>query len=165
VHRCLLHTSPHDPCIPAERDACIRRCLKNVKANSSYDYFAKVESPNGLYEAVFDNAGEICMGGPAVGTLTITEKTTGRRIACAQDANGAFIWASDSSAIAYPKWNSRRYQNLAIIRIPEGSHEISDDVFRVLELESFESGLVEGVDSPIHNPRRVSYTVLQKIKT
>lgn len=127
-----------------------------MKAASSWEYFAKAESPNGLYEAIFDDAGEICMGGPAVGTLTITEKKTGRQIARIEDANGAFVWATDSGAVAYPKWNSRRYQNLAIVWIPEASHDISEDTFRVLELGSFDDGLIEGIDSPIHKPQRVS---------
>jgi hypothetical protein len=135
-----------------------------MKAASSWDYFARSESPNGLYEAVFDNAGEICMGGPAVGTLTVREKQTGRMIVSIDDANGAFVWSLDSSALAYPKWNSRRYQNLAVVWIPDATSDISDDTFRVLELESFENGIIQGVDSPIHRPQKINIQFTRRKK-
>ncbi len=126
-----------------------------MRTASAWDGFVKSDSPDGLYEAVFDDAGEICMGGPVAGTLVIREKETGRIVARMDDANGAFVWAADSGALAYPKWTADRCQKLAVVWIPGASQALADSTFAVLELESFEDGVVEGIDSPISHPRRI----------
>ena len=64
---------------------------------------AKQDSPDGRFVAVYDRAMEIAMGGPTVGRLIIKAKNNNARIAEFPDANGSFVWAVDSSALAFPR--------------------------------------------------------------
>lgn len=123
---------------------------------SPWDAFAKIDSPDGRFSAVFDNAHEIAMGAPTCGLLTISEKTTGRCIAVLHDANASFIWSADSSALAFPRWTRSRKQQLVILRLQDGGQQTLSSEYRLLQLESLSNGVVEGVDSPAYHPVRIS---------
>ena len=122
---------------------------------SAWDSFAKADSPNGQFAAVYDDAMEIAMGAPMSGVLKITEKKTGNCIAELSSANGSFVWASDSSALAFPRWTRKKMQQLIVLLLPEGKALPLAGEYHVLELGSFYDGLIEGIDSPIHHPAPV----------
>lgn len=124
----------------------------SIKARSAWDDFAQVDSPNGLYQATFDDANEVCMGGPTKGVLTVCEKISGRSLVSVSLANCAFVWSDDSTAIAFPLW-IQQTQGLAVARIPSGEMKLATGVFRILELARFAAGRIQGVDSPIHHPQ------------
>lgn len=125
-------------------------------AISAWDSFAKKESPDGRFIATYNDAMEIAMGAPTRGVIKISEKKDGAIIAALGDANGSFIWSADSSSLAFPRWTRSRMQQLVIVRLPQGKIEPLEGEYRVLELESFDQDLIEGIDSPIHRPSKVS---------
>jgi hypothetical protein len=110
------------------------------------------ESPDGRFVAIFDQSVEIAMGGPSAGRLVIRAKVSGTRIAEFTDAGASFVWASDSSAVAFPRWMNDRTQRLAVLSVPSARVTTLPTVYSVLQLESFKEGVVSGIDSPIHHP-------------
>jgi hypothetical protein len=48
---------------------------------------------------------------------------------------------------------------MCIVSVPSGTVRSVADEFRVLELHSFEQGMVRGVDSPIYMPRSFEFSV------
>ena len=87
--------------------------VANMKNASAWDGLVKVESPNGLYEAVFNQTSEIGMGGPATGTLVIIEKSTQKQILYACGASTAHLSGARIPERLRPKWDAQRNQNLA----------------------------------------------------
>lgn len=123
---------------------------------SPWDAFAKVDSPDGCYYAVYDNAAEVAMGAPTCGMLTILEKATGRCIAEFHDANASFIWSADVTALAFPRWTKSRKQQLVIFYLRERRERTLSGEYRVMQLESFFNHIVEGIDSPTYHPVKIS---------
>jgi hypothetical protein len=122
---------------------------------SPWDYSASEESPDRRFVVIYDEAGEIAMGGPTVGRLVVRLRASGTRVAEFNDAGASFVWAEDSSAVAFPRWTFDRMQYLAILRLPGAKLETLDTRYSVLQLESFIDGVVVGIASPIHHPREI----------
>lgn len=83
------------------------------------------------------------MGAPTSGTLVVSENRQGgqifsRHISCSP----SFVWSSDSSALAAPQRTSERQQRLVVISVPGGQVSAAPGEFRILELHSFEDGVV-----------------------
>lgn len=128
---------------------------------SPWESFAKQDSPNGRYVAVFDDATEIAMGAPMRGTLTVRSKGSEIPLAKLEDASGSFVWSSDSTALAFPRWTTMRDQRLCILRLPSGETEVIEGRFDVLQLESFCMDRLIGVDSPIYRTKKIDIQLLQ----
>ena len=100
------------------------------------------------------------MGAPTSGTLVISDNFHGGRIhARLESCSPSFVWSSDSRALAVPQWTPSRQQRMSIVSVPSGTVRPVADEFRVLELHSFEQGMVRGVDSPIYMPRSFEFSV------
>lgn len=105
----------------------------------------KVPSPDGvLFAELF--GGEISMGGPTVGNLEISNGIF------VESCNPSMVWSSDSTQLAIPQWTNDRKQQILIIDVQRRLISCSTDVYRVLELHSFDGQIVRGVDSPYHLP-------------
>lgn len=131
-------------------------------AISPWNSFARIDSPDGRFTAVYEDAMEIAMGAPTRGVLKISEKQTGRCIAELANANGSFIWCSDSAVLAFPQWTPERMQKLVFVRVPQGTTHPMKREYRVLQLDSFEQGVLQGVDSPIHQPSKLTIRLCGK---
>jgi hypothetical protein len=118
------------------------------------------ESPDGRYVAIYDRSVEIAMGGPTVGRLVIRLRDTKAQIAVFTDAGPSFVWAEDSSAIAFPRWTYDRMQRLAVLPLPGSKAKTLETLYSVLELHRFADGVVTGIDSPISHPREIRVRVL-----
>ena len=105
--------------------------------------------------ALFENGMEIAMGAPTLGTLSVI-LSDGRKKIIAEDAAASFVWSDDSRFIAYSRWKENRNQNLCVFKISDLLTDVSPDEFRVLELKKFIDGKIEGVDSPVYQPRTFS---------
>jgi hypothetical protein len=86
------------------------------------------------------------MGAPTLGVLRISNGLT--RPSC----NPSMVWSSDSEYLAVPQWTRGRGQRLMIISVSRRASRLAPGEYRVLELESFENGVVRGIDSPAHLP-------------
>jgi hypothetical protein len=96
------------------------------------------------------------MGAPTSGTLVISEnRQDGQVLSRHMSCNPSFVWSGDSSAIAAPQWTPDRQQRLTVISVPSGQVSAAPGEFSVLELHSFEDGVVRGVDSPAYMPREI----------
>jgi len=92
------------------------------------------------------------MGAPTSGELKVSN---GQR---AESCNPSIVWSDDSRFLAFPQWFNRM-QRLVILDTDSARRAFAPDSYRVLELHSFSQGIVEGVDSPIHEPRRITIDV------
>lgn len=122
------------------------------------------ESPDGQYVAVFDDALEIAMGAPMRGKLTVRHKGHEKPLIVLPDANGSFVWSSDSTAIAFPRWTAKRDQRLCVLRLSSVQTEEISGRFDVLQLESLCEGRLIGVDSPIYRPKKIDIRLPQTTK-
>jgi hypothetical protein len=96
-----------------------------------------------------EDAYEIAMGGPASGRLTVCTGVT------MDGCSPSMAWSDDSRYLAVPRWLPDRTQQLAIVDVRDGTVRVVPGTYRVLQLESFDGGVVRGVDSPIHMPQPV----------
>ena len=95
------------------------------------------------------------MRAPARGALTVRQKGQQKPLGVLPDASGSFVWSSDSTAIAYPRWTKKRDQNLCILRLTSGQTEAIKGRFNVLHLESFCEDCLIGVRSPIYRLKKI----------
>jgi len=114
---------------------------------------AQITSPDGRWIASIAEAGEIGMGAPTLGVLRISNGLT--RPSC----NPFMVWSSDSEYLAVPQWTRDRRQRLMIISFSRRASRYGPGEYRVLELESFESGVVRGIDSPAHLPAPIQVDI------
>ena len=121
---------------------------------SPWSYSACLDSPDGEFTAKFEYASEVCQGGPTYGVVTLSNGMT------FDSCNPSFVWSTDSKYLAVPQWTHYREQRLLVINAVQGTFELLPEVFQVLELHTFTCGVVEGIDSPVYKPRRVSIVAL-----
>ena len=116
---------------------------------SPWAWSAEVASPNGELVASILDSGEVAMGGPTRGLLRISNGIA------VEECNPSMVWSSDSEYLAVPQWTDRRTQRLLVVSMSDKVVRQLPGEYRVLELSSFEDGIISGVDSPIHSPRPV----------
>ncbi len=112
----------------------------------------RLESPDGRKVAILTEPREIAMGSPTSGAL---EVSNGQR---AESCNPSMVWSADSRFLAFPQWFDRM-QRLVILDTDAARRMFAPDTYRVLALRSFCQGIIEGVDSPIHEPRPIAFDV------
>lgn len=100
-----------------------------------------------------DSCGEVCQGGPTIGNLHLSNGM------CVSDCNSSAVWSSDSRYLAIPRWTRRRKQRLLVIDVERGVFGYALGNYDVLELQTFDNELIEGVDSPTYKPRTVSVSL------
>ena len=108
-----------------------------------------LSSPDGKTTAVIDDAGEVGMGAPTSGRLRLSNGLT------FESCNPSLVWSSDSKYLAVPQWTPLRNQRLLIISVTDCRHGYAPGEYRVLRLESFDQGVIRGIDSPVYQPRPV----------
>ena len=113
----------------------------------------EVVSPDGEHVAKIEEASEVGMGAPTWGELRIDAHQV--YDAC----NPSLVWSDDSRYIAVPQWTNERKQRLLIIRLSPRECRYAPDTFRVLELDSFNDGVIRGVDSPVYMPEDVAVDI------
>jgi hypothetical protein len=116
---------------------------------------ARLASPDGRAEARIDDAGEIAMGAPTSGTLVLSTGVTVER------CSPSIVWSDDSRWLAVPRWTVNRHQQLVVVDARAGTVRVMPGTYRVLQLESFDGGIVRGVDSPIHQPQPVAVAIAE----
>jgi hypothetical protein len=112
----------------------------------------QLESPDKTMVAVLSEPREIAMGAPTSGELKVSNGLSGF------NCNPSMIWSDDSIYLAVPQW-SQSMQRLMVLNTIRRKRWFAPGLFRVLALVSFNNGIVEGIDSPIHEPRKVRIDV------
>jgi tetratricopeptide (TPR) repeat protein len=108
---------------------------------------AEQSSPDGMLTASVLGLQEIGMGGPTSGTLEISNGIS------VKNCNPSLLWSSDSRYLAVPQWTQTMKQRLLIIYMADRSIHTAPGTYRILRLESFENGVVRGIDSPEYQPQ------------
>ncbi|HEU4880774.1 MAG TPA: hypothetical protein VFT45_00975 [Longimicrobium sp.] len=124
---------------------------------SPWSYDAVLPSPDGQKTVRIKDPGEIAMGGPTSATLIVS---TGMTL---ESCSPSMVWSDDSRFLAVPRWTPDRAQQLAIVDVEQGTVRVLPGRYRVLQLESFDAGVVRGVDSPIYQPRPVAVAVAEHL--
>lgn len=96
---------------------------------------------------------EIAMGGPSIGTLYLSNGFM------LESCSPSMVWSHDSVYLAVPVWTHERMQKLAVISVENRRVVYVGGIYRVLQLESFNNGVIRGIDSPIHRPEKVEIDV------
>ena len=115
---------------------------ERAEAISAWSDSAVLESPDGRFEARMQNAFEIAMGGPTMGTL---ELSNGLRW---HGCNPSMVWSDDSRYLALPMWDGKRRQHLMVISLELGEARFARGELSVCELDTFEDGIISGVERP-----------------
>jgi len=120
---------------------------------SPWDSSVEAISPDGETVAKIEDATEVAMGAPTWGRLALSNGMF--RESC----NPSMVWSDDSEYLAVPQWTPDRMQRLMIISVHRRQSRYAPGTYDVLQLESFDSGVVRGIDSPIHMPKRIAVHV------
>jgi hypothetical protein len=117
---------------------------------SPWSYSARLSSRDGRFTAAFEYENEVCQGGPTYGRVVLSNGMT------FDSCNPSFVWSNNSKYLAVPQWTHYREQRLLVINAELRTSKLLPEVFQVLELHTFTDGMVEGIDSPVYRPKRVS---------
>jgi hypothetical protein len=120
---------------------------------SPWEWSVEAPSPDGKLTAIIEDAAEIAMGAPTSGTLRLSNGFT------VEECNPSLVWSSDSQFLAVPQWTRDKAQRLLIIEVANKKKTVMPGSYRVLQLESFENGVISGIDSPIHMPTQLRVPV------
>ena len=124
---------------------------------SPWSMSMNLESPDGRFRAAIEEANEVGMGAPTSGALTLS---TGARL---EACNPSAVFSDDSEWVAVPQWTRERGQRLLVVGLVSGRIGRAPETYRVLELASFEGGVVRGVDSPIYEPRAIEVPLAELV--
>jgi hypothetical protein len=116
---------------------------------SAWDSSLNLTSPDGQITAVIDVASEVGHGAPTYETLKLSNGLTFK------GCNPSAVWSDDSKFLAVPQWTQGKMQRLLVISMEQASVGYAPDIVRVLELHSFSTDKIKGIDSPIHKPREI----------
>lgn len=125
--------------------------LAPISAWTSEDI--EIHSPSRASSVFIRGASEIAMGAPTSGELVLP---CGRIISA---CNPSLVWSDDELFLALPRWTDERFQRLALVRVRDGQFMQLPTEYKVLELRSFNGRIIEGVDSPIYNPKPLKLDV------
>jgi hypothetical protein len=116
---------------------------------SAWDSSLNLISPDGQITAVIDKTSEFGQGSPTNGTLKLSNGLNFEK------CNPSAVWSDDSKFLAVPQWTQGKMQRLLVISMEQASVGYAPGIFRVLELHSFSTGKIKGIDSPIYKPREI----------
>jgi len=134
----------------------------SVAANmniSPWQSSVELTSPDGELLASIMDAVEIAMGGPTRGLLRFSNGFA------VDGCNPSIVWSSDSKYLAVAQWVENRMQKLLVVEPAGRRTRVMPGSYRVLRLESFEGGVIRGVDSPIHMPVRLEVAVTDEMQS
>jgi hypothetical protein len=102
---------------------------------------------------VYYNLNEIAMGAPIGGECFLETKDK-QKIKIHDWCGGPPAWETDGQFVAIPIWTRKALkgivQQIGVVDTKRRELRIFAQTFRVLDLRSFNKGVVYGYDSPIH---------------
>jgi len=114
-------------------------------------------SPDGRWRAALDNAVEIFMSGPTKGTLRI------HGLVDIPDCSPDFLWSDDSRFLAAPQWKYkfRPRARILIVDTEERIVYAARTRLKIALLETFDNGILTGLESPVHEPRPFTIAIAE----
>ncbi|NTS43991.1 hypothetical protein HRG84_24140 [Flavisolibacter sp. BT320] len=121
-------------------------------------------SPDGEYRVEFVELSEIAMGAPVGGECFLIYSDNSKE-RLSEWAGGPVVWQMQGGKVAFPVWTRARDQRIAVADINARTLTIYSPIFRVLDLKSFDQGIITGHDSPIHMTTAIDFdTAKEKIE-
>jgi hypothetical protein len=122
----------------------------------------KVYSPDGQQKLVYSDLNEIAMGAPIAGQCTL--ETADKKIIKIHNwCGGPPAWETSGSLVAIPIWTKKFWkgtvQQIGIVDTRKKELSIFSRTFDVLDIRSFDKETIYGYDSPIHNPKTVTFDI------
>ena len=121
----------------------------------------KVFSPSGTQKLTYGELNEIAMGAP-IGGQCFLEIENRPRIKIYDWCGGPPAWDTDGGLVAIPIWTRkflRTVQQIGIVDTLKGELRIFKKTFDVLDIRSFDKGIVYGYDSPIYKTKTLTFDI------
>jgi hypothetical protein len=124
-------------------------------------------SPDGHYKIEFGELSEIAMGAPVGGECFLVQSDNSK-IRLSDLAGGPVVWQTQGGKVAFPVWTRSRDQKIAVADINARTLTIYSQTFRVLDMKTFDQGIITGQDSPIHMSTSIEFDIakekIEKVK-
>jgi hypothetical protein len=121
----------------------------------------KAFSPKGTQKLTYGELNEIAMGAP-IGGPCYLELGDKQRIKIHDWCGGPPAWETDGDLVAIPIWTRNilgTVQQIGIVDTRKGELKIFKKTFDVLDIRSFDKGIVYGYDSPIYKAKTVTFDI------
>ena len=121
----------------------------------------KVFSPNGTRKLIYGELNEIAMGAP-IGGQCYLEIGNNQKMKIHDWCGGPPAWETDGDLVAIPIWTRKflgTVQQIGIVDTIKGELKIFKKTFDVLDIRSFDKGIVYGYDSPIYKTKTVTFNI------
>ena len=118
----------------------------------------RAESPDKKFIAEIESAGEVSMGNPTYGTLTLSNGLSLPR------CNPSFIWSDDSMYLSVPQFTSSWFwgmgkQRLIIIDVNNNKGWQSPKLAHYIQPETFRGGELTVTLSPSSKASSINYSI------
>jgi hypothetical protein len=124
-------------------------------------------SPDGQYQIEYGKLSEIAMGAPIGGECFLVYPDH-IKVQLSDWAGGPVVWQTQGGKVAFPVWTRSRDQKIAVADINARTLTIYSPTFRVLDMKTFDQGIITGQDSPIHMATNVQFDItkekIEKVK-
>lgn len=121
----------------------------------------KVFSPKGKQKLIYGDLNEIAMGAP-IGGQCYLETEDKQKLKIHDWCGGPPAWDTDGDLVAIPIWTRKflgTVQQIGIVDTIKGELKIFKKTFDVLDIRSFDKGIVYGHDSPISKTKTVTFNI------
>jgi hypothetical protein len=124
-------------------------------------------SPDGQFRIEFGELSEIAMGAPVGGECFLVYPDNSK-VKLSDWAGGPVVWQIQGGKVAFPVWTRAREQKIAVADINARTLTIYSHTFRVLDMKTFDQGIITGLDSPIHRTTAIDFDTtkenIEKVK-
>lgn len=121
----------------------------------------KAFSPKGTQKLIYGDLNEIAMGAP-IGGQCYLETEDKKKIKIHDWCGGPPAWDTDGDLVAIPIWTRkflRTVQQIGIVDTIKGELKIFKKTFDVLDIRTFDKGIIYGYDSPIYKTKTVTFDI------
>ena len=120
----------------------------------------KAYSPDNFHNLVYYNLREIAMGAPIGGECYLMNKDK-QQIRIHDWCGGPPAWEKEGRFVAIPIWTRKFFsgtvQQIGVVDTKRRELKIFKQTFNVLDLRSFDNGVIYGYDSPIYKTTTLTF--------
>jgi hypothetical protein len=120
----------------------------------------KAYSSDNFHNVVYYNLNEIAIGAPIGGECYLETKDK-QKIRIHDWCGGPPAWEIDGKCVAIPIWTRKLFkgtvQQIGVVDTKRKELRIYLQTFTVLDLRSFDKGVIYGYDSPIHKTTTLTF--------